>query len=64
MATGYISLSFCVLAIALPAIVSGHGAIPYNWFDHPQWIKVNDGETYDFVGMKSEHVYKWNRYTE
>ena len=45
-------------AAILPALVSGHGSmvIPYNWFDHRQWVQVGNAYIYDFVGMKAGHA--------
>eukprot|EP00111_Clytia_hemisphaerica_P006043 TCONS_00017484-protein len=58
MKTGYLFFGICAIAISLPLIVSGHGAmmIPYNWFDHPQWIKMEHGYEYGFVGLKSQKM--------
>eukprot|EP00111_Clytia_hemisphaerica_P010894 TCONS_00031897-protein len=56
MAIGVFFLAICVFLASLPTEVSTHGAmvIPYNWFDHPQWIKTKDGYEYDFIGMKTK----------
>uniref|UniRef100_A0A7M5XG29 Chitin-binding type-4 domain-containing protein n=1 Tax=Clytia hemisphaerica TaxID=252671 RepID=A0A7M5XG29_9CNID len=53
------SFIFCFFVFHLfPANVFGHGAmvIPYNWFDHPQWVEMEHGYEYGFVGMKSQQM--------